>query len=1820
MGGQGGAGGIGGEGGEGGQGGEGGAPIALDALTIDPARLDLIAGQTATLRVTGRYTDGTEADLTPDADWQSTLPAVAAIGQLVPEGRQIVALGDGNTQIIARVGDLASAPAPVAVIAVRPVELRVEPAVAQVAAGQTLDFRAFARFNDGNEAEVTARAEWRSTNPLVAEIANAPGVAGRATSYVQGSTRITALFEGLVSAPIELRVDAAALRALAVTPDNPTGSVGEELRLTATGTYTDGSTRDQSAAVEWQTSDPAVVTIDAAGRAALLAVGAARVTARQGEIVAPPQTITVRDARVVGLTVAGDPAPIVVGTQRPLRATAALSDGTDADYTGRAEWQSDAPAIARVDAAGRVTGIAPGQARITARFGDVSSAPFSVTVQAVAAVELTLDPDEITVSVGDIARLTARARYNDGTSADVTAQALWQSANPVVATAGQGPDAGVVRGLAPGETRVTARLGDLAAAATVYVEAAPLVALAIAPLEVELPIGGRQPFTAIARYADGTDRDVTAQAEWRTDAPAVLGADRNVFTALAVGEATVTATLDGIDSDEATVTVTAAIVEAIRIEPAVARIIIGESFPLAAIAVSSDGTERDVTEEAMWTAIDEGIATVSNRPGSRGRVDAVNIGETTVRATLGEILSAPAAIVVLPVPNRAPDVEITCPDGGREGEALDFSAQGSTDADGEIVRFIWTFGDAAPLDVGDAEDISYTFATSGRVDVELTAEDDAGARATARCTLQIQSANAPTVRFVRPQGVRETTQGAEIDVLVDARPGPGRDITTVALLLDGVEVATDETAPYEMRFTVPLAAATGASLRLVARAIDDTGDAGVSTAVILDVQNDLPVPHFVAVPTDLRRVTVDATGVTDDTTDTQDLEVRWDWENDGTYDTAFDVNKVASHVYPAEGEYTIRMQVRDNVGQTASATRVVRFTDRQVVSGDIQSQVWAGTILVTGDVRLLPGHTLTIVAGTSVQFARVDQDNNGYGDYDLTINGTLRVQGTPEEPVVFTVFGDADRAPNAWQGIVLAGDEPSEIRHAIIEFARSGIQIDDASVVEDVLIQQVGLYGINVSSGDDVRLARVTINDSGHTGVRLVNADRLAAEDIEINRPAGNGVNGRASSATFDRLTIRDAGETGLLWQEGTLTVNGAEVIDGACHGVNADDAITNLTGLRVAGNGCIGVLLRGNARGRLTLSDIIENRNAGVQVEYLLGRDPTVAVVRNNIHSNASGGARRFSFLTDVLTVSDVSSAGGAVSSANWSPPAGFTLHAAEVQFSVNAGLSGTGELLNADNGAVLTSLGSSGSRVVDVPGNRIRVRANLAVCCGTATMTVRRVYLSTDGGPAQLVVSRLSGTLDARENYLGRYPDVLPAVTFSTPGAVDIQGFVGVPYGDDFDTGPYYGGSTLTDAVEWSGVVYVSGDVTIGAAGRLTVAPGTEIRVAPIDQEANGIGDYHIRTDGPATIEGTPEAPIVFRTDGDGAPNTWDRLRIAGAGTLAHVRVEGARVGLHTNGAGITAHDIELTGNHVGLEVGGNGPVFDRLDAHDNASIGLQITGPATLRVVRSADNGGHGVTLGGGPATVEDLLVTGNAGNGLVFGSAAHTLGHVEITDNAGQGIDAEGNVGGALTACSITFNGGAGVHLRSDGASHPFLSVTGCNIFGNASQDGVGTFTYREESPNLTASDVSSAGGAVTSAVHQAAAQPFEAEVQFSVNAGLSGNGELLDADNNSVLVNLGSSSTRWTNITARRLRTRANLAVCCGTATMTLRRVRQYTAGVQQLEMSAGVWAAARVDARGNYWGVFPNVQAKIHEIQNGSIDYSGFLPDAVRNVGPRALP
>ncbi len=67
----------------------------------------------------------------------------------------------------------------------------------------------------------------------------------------------------------------------------------------------------------------------------------------------------------------------------------------------------------------------------------------------------------------------------------------------------------------------------------------------------------------------------------------------------------------------------------------------------------------------------------------------------------------------------------------------------------------------------------------------------------------------------------------------------------------------------------------------------------------------------------------DAQGCFDEEDSLADLEVRWDWENDGVWDLEFSVNKIVTHHFNTTGTFTVKLEVKDSGGLTDNHTRKI---------------------------------------------------------------------------------------------------------------------------------------------------------------------------------------------------------------------------------------------------------------------------------------------------------------------------------------------------------------------------------------------------------------------------------------------------------------------------------------------------------------------------------------------------------------------------------------------------------------------------------------------------------------------------------------------------------------------------------------------------------------------------------------------------------------------------------------------------------------------------------------------------------------------------------
>jgi parallel beta-helix repeat protein len=102
---------------------------------------------------------------------------------------------------------------------------------------------------------------------------------------------------------------------------------------------------------------------------------------------------------------------------------------------------------------------------------------------------------------------------------------------------------------------------------------------------------------------------------------------------------------------------------------------------------------------------------------------------------------------------------------------------------------------------------------------------------------------------------------------------------------------------------------------------------GVEDRYPLALPNTPPKASFTVLPAEGTTSTifrVDASTSSDREDRPEDLQVRWDWEDDGLWDIGWTTNKTAEHAYSAVGNYTIRLEVRDFKGLTNMATGQVR--------------------------------------------------------------------------------------------------------------------------------------------------------------------------------------------------------------------------------------------------------------------------------------------------------------------------------------------------------------------------------------------------------------------------------------------------------------------------------------------------------------------------------------------------------------------------------------------------------------------------------------------------------------------------------------------------------------------------------------------------------------------------------------------------------------------------------------------------------------------------------------------------------------------------------
>ena len=231
------------------------------------------------------------------------------------------------------------------------------------------------------------------------------------------------------------------------------------------------------------------------------------------------------------------------------------------------------------------------------------------------------------------------------------------------------------------------------------------------------------------------------------------------------------------------------------------------------------------------------------------------------------------------------------------------------------------------------------------------------------------------------------------------------------------------------------------------------------------------------------------------------------------------------------------------------------------VSGAITSDTtWSvseSPFIVTGDIGIAPGVTLTIEPGVEVRFD---------GFYELLVRGVLNAIGTNAQPILFT----RNAAVN-WNRIEVSFPDAASsasLEYVIIEHADTGITGPRVDIRRSTLKNNV--LGVGAETGSIVESNEIFSNDLGVSAFSLEDPENVlvANNDIVSNLFGASAL----GQVRFVGNRIALSGFTGIELQGVNASVEGNVICDNGGEGVLLGPDTAFLTNNLVANNGLAGI------------------------------------------------------------------------------------------------------------------------------------------------------------------------------------------------------------------------------------------------------------------------------------------------------------------------------------------------------------------------------------------------------------------------------------------------------------------------------------------------------------------------------------------------------------------------------------------------------------------------------------------------------------------------
>ena len=431
------------------------------------------------------------------------------------------------------------------------------------------------------------------------------------------------------------------LTSIKINPATASIAPGTTQAFSATGSYSDGSTKDITTQVQWACpgTNSATVSNTAPTQGLVLASqpGGVVVTASLSGI-SENAVLTVNNVSVSTLTISPSTPP-TLGWDNPLQftATATFSDKSQQDVTNVTSWSMFPGFITSNTgfAIGQLFfGETSGSSMVNAIFG-FQSATATVNIDFSNLVSIAVMPGSASMANGTKLQMSAVGTFMDGSTRDVSSLVFWSSSNGGAANF-ISSTAGLLTASGAGQTTISATLGTTTGSTPINVTPATLVTILVVPGNATIAPNTKLSLRAYGVFTDSTVQDITSQMMWSSLNPIAASVNsEGTLSGLSQGTTTINVSApSALGSIQGTtqVNVTSATLDSVALTPANSFIAPGASLSFAVTGTFSDGTMQDLTNGSVMSSNVTSVATVKS-----GVATGQGLGQATITANVGGV-------------------------------------------------------------------------------------------------------------------------------------------------------------------------------------------------------------------------------------------------------------------------------------------------------------------------------------------------------------------------------------------------------------------------------------------------------------------------------------------------------------------------------------------------------------------------------------------------------------------------------------------------------------------------------------------------------------------------------------------------------------------------------------------------------------------------------------------------------------------------------------------------------------------------------------------------------------------------------------------------------------------------------------------------------------------------------------------------------------------------------------------------------------------------------------------------------------------------------